>query len=146
MKKTLWFDMDGTLADTLRARPFWTLSDEEWVETVRTARGMVNLSALARLLRKAQRNGYEVGIVSWLPKSETLREETVNAKREWLARHLPSVKWDAVDIIRNGAPKWEGREGFLFDDNKKNRHDWNKHNGEGTAYNYDEILGVLRRI
>lgn len=143
----LWFDLDGTLADTLNgSKPWYEISDEEWVEIVRNAKGMINLSALARLLHKAQKNGYTIGIISWLPKTRTKENETIEAKREWLAKRLPSVKWDTIEIVPNGTAKWEGRNGYLFDDNKKNRREWNKHNGNGTAFNYDEILTVLKAL
>jgi len=143
----LWFDLDGTLADTLRnEKPWYEISDEEWVEIVKSAKGMVNLSALARLLHRAQKNGHTIGVVSWLPKTRTKEAETIEAKREWLAKRLPSVKWDAIDIVPNGTAKWDGRNGFLFDDNKKNRREWDKHNGNGTAFNYTEILVILKEL
>lgn len=143
----LWFDLDGTLADTLRGeKPWYEISDEEWVEIVRTAKGMINLSALARLLHKAQRNGHTIGIISWLPKTRTKEVETVEAKLEWLATRLPSVEWDKIEIVPNGTEKWNGRSGYLFDDNKKNRREWGKHNGDGTAFNYNEILTVLKEL
>lgn len=135
----IWFDMDGTLADTLK--DWWTLTDEQWIERVLTAPGMVNLSVLARLLHRAQRNGHEVGILSWLPKSGDPR--VVEAKKAWLAKRLPSVEWDTVDIIPNGQAKWIGHEGILFDDNKTNREQWNRYYGSG-AYDEKEMLAVLR--
>ena len=136
----IWFDMDGTLADTLNG--WWTLTDEQWIERVKTARGMLNLSALARLLHRAQKNGHEVGIISWLPKSNN--QAVAEAKKIWLAKRLPSVNWDTIEIIPNGHPKWEGHDGILFDDNRKNRDEWNEHNG--NAHNWDEILTVLKTL
>ena len=137
---TLWFDLDGTLADTL-AR-WWELDDEQWIERVRTAKGMINLATFARLARKAQAKGYKLGICSWLTKTNDKR--IADAKKEWLKKRLPSIEWDNIDIIANKEPKWLNRDGILFDDNKKNRADWEEHNG--TAYNYDEILTVLKAI
>lgn len=137
---TLWFDMDGTLADTMSE--WWTLSDEQWIERVRNAKGMINLSAFAKLIRKAQRNGYKIGICSWLPKSNN--EKVIEAKKFWLNNRLPSVQWDFIDIVPNGEPKWLNHNGILFDDNKRNRKEWTEHNG--IAYNYNEILETLKTI
>ena len=136
----IWFDMDGTLADTLKG--WWALTDEQWIERVKTAKGIVNLSVVARLIHKAQANGHKVGIISWLPKSGN--QEVVSAKRYWLSKRLPSVQWDTIDIIPNGVPKWEGHNGILFDDNCKNREAWNEHNGNG--YSERDIIAVLKAL
>lgn len=137
---TLWFDLDGTLADTLTR--WWELDDEQWIERVRTAKGMINLSTFARLINKAQAKGYKLGVCSWLTKTNDKR--VAIAKKEWLKKRLPSVKWDNIDIIANGEPKWFNRNGILFDDNKNNRAEWIEHNG--IAYNYNEILDILKKI
>ena len=98
----IWFDMDGTLADTLK--DWWALTDEQWIERVRTAKGIVNLSVVARLIHKAQANGHKVGIISWLPKSgnqevvEAIKtQETIIIKT---AQSIGNGWTDAIDKLK----------------------------------------------
>ena len=143
MERKIWFDMDGTLCSLYEV--------EGWLDMLRAydptpyavAKPLVNMSALARLLHKAQRLGYEVGIISWLSKCSTVEYDmaVTEVKVEWLRSHLPSVEWDEVKIVAYGTPKHELCEGWLFDDEEHNRNAW----GEG-AYEPSEIMDFLRGL
>lgn len=143
MKKEIWFDMDGTLAD-LYSTDNWLDKLNNYNETpYRDAKPLLNLQALARVLNNLQAKGWKVNIVSWLSKSSTPEYgyKVTLVKRAWLAKHLASVKFDKVDIIDYGMPKHIDREGILFDDEEKNRLGW----GEG-AYDVNDIIGVLKAL
>ena len=137
------FDMDGTIANLYDV--------EGWLEDLRAynprpyaeARPLVNMSRLARLIHRAQRLGYKVNIISWLSKCSTADydEAVTNAKIEWLAKHLPSVKWDNITIVAYGTPKSTCGCGVLFDDEEQNRTEW----GEG-AYTEKEIFEILKGL
>ena len=143
MERKIWFDMDGTIANRYGVNG--------WLEMLRAydptpyaqAVPMVNMSALARLLHKAQRMGYEVGVISWLSKTSDMAYDmaVTQAKIEWLENHLPSVEWNDIFIVPYGTPKHELCSGILFDDEKHNRDMW----GEG-AYEPSEILNFLRGL
>lgn len=143
MEKKIWFDMDGTIADLY--------SDPEWLSKLRAsnpepyvnAQPLVRMQSLARVLNRLQREGYEIGIISWLSKggSDEYGEAVAEAKREWLAKHLASVKFDHIDIVAYGTPKQNGRHGILFDDEQRNREAW----GEG-AHDVQNIIEVLRAL
>lgn len=143
MVKKIWFDMDGTLCSLYEV--------EGWLDMLRAydptpyqmAKPMINMSALARLLHKAQRLGYEVGIISWLSKTSTAEYDmaVTEVKVEWLRSHLPSVEWNEIKIVAYGTPKHELCEGWLFDDEEHNRQAW----GEG-AYEPSEIMEMLRGL
>lgn len=140
---TIWFDMDGTIANLYAVNG--------WLEMLRScnpapyesARPLVNMNSLARVLNRLQRKGYKIGVVSWLSKESTAEysEAVAEAKRRWLAKHLASVRFDYIDIIEYGTPKQNGRNGILFDDEKPNRENWN-----GIAYDVDDIISVLRAL
>ena len=69
MEKKICFDLDGTLAD-LYAVDNWLNMLRAYDPTPYTqAEPMLNMSAFARLLHKAQRLGYEIVIISWLSKT-----------------------------------------------------------------------------
>ena len=146
MTKAIYFDMDGTIANLYGV--------EDWLPKLRAldpspyyeAAPLLKLSTLARRLNKLQRNGYKIGIVSWLSKApHPLYDEAVTeAKVAWLNRHLPSVAWDEIHIVAYGTPKQEVvdmPEGILFDDEEKNRKDWT-----GNAYDVQNILEVLKGL
>jgi 5'(3')-deoxyribonucleotidase len=101
------------------------------------------MQPLARILNRLQREGYEIGIVSWLSKTSTAEydEAVTAAKLEWLSTHLASVKFNHIDIIAYGTPKQIGRDGILFDDEIGNREAWT-----GKAFTEKDIMEVLKAL
>ena len=104
------------------------------------------MSALAKILNNLQRNGYTLGVVSWLAKNSTEEydERVKQAKQEWLNAHLPSVQFDEIHIVPYGTPKETVVNfpmGYLFDDEEPNRKNW-----KGDAYDVNDILGILKEI
>lgn len=141
--KEIWFDMDGTIANFYGVEHWLDYLIAEDSTPYRQARPLVNMSSLARLLNKLQREGYKLGIVSWLSKcgSESFNAEVTSVKIEWLETHLKSVHFDSIDILTYGTPKQIGRNGILFDDEKPNRDNWN-----GVAYDVDNIIEILKSL
>lgn len=143
------FDMDGTIADLYGV--------ENWLQSLRdfdatpyaTARPLVNMSALARLIHRAQRNGNTVVVVSWLSKVSTPAYDMAveTAKREWLKRHLPSVDFDELHFTAYGVPKEDYTDGtaILFDDNADIRRDFTA-KGNNRAFTPSEIFATLRAL
>lgn len=143
MTKAINFDMDGTLCDFYGVNNWLDYLKQSDATPYTIAKPRLNLSALARRLNALQRNGYEINIISWLAKNSTadFDEKVTQAKKQWLAEHLPSVNWDNVTITTYGINKSTLGNGILFDDEESNRKMW----GEG-AYDVDNILGVLKEI
>lgn len=146
MTKAIYFDMDGTIAD------FYSV--EGWLDMLRAydptpyeiAKPLLRLSTLARLLNKLQKNGYTIGVVSWLSKepNPTFDRQVINAKLEWLEVHMPSVEWDEIKIVPHGMPKQKVVDnpfGILFDDEIQNRENWS-----GTAYDVHNIIEILKSL
>lgn len=143
---TIYFDMDGTIAN-LYAVEGW-LDDLEAYRTrpYEEARVMHNMSVLARLLNQAQRNGHRLAIISWLSKSGTAdyNRKVEKVKRKWLKKHLKSVQFDEIHIVTYGTPKSSVAKsmGILFDDEERNRNEWNK----GNAFPPEKIFEILKEI
>lgn len=145
---SIYFDMDGTIANLYAV--------EDWLPKLRAydpspyeeAAPMLRLCHLARMLNKLQKMGYTIGIVSWLSKDPDpiYGEAVAAAKREWLAKHLPSVIWNEITIIPYGTPKSTAVSsiGILFDDEQPNRTEWE--NNHGKAFSEKEIFEVLRSL
>lgn len=145
MNKAIYFDMDGTIANLYGV--------ENWLDYLiardpfpyENAKPLLNLSHLARKLNILRREGWKLGIVSWLSKEDNYEynELVTKTKMKWLKKHLASVVFDEIKIVSYGTPKSEVVEeiGILFDDEKPNREEWNS--AGGHAYNVHNILEVL---
>lgn len=149
-KGTIYFDMDGTIAD-FYGQPQW-LADLENFSTrpYQQARPLINMSALAKRLNNLQRNGFRIGIISWLSKSGTPAYNALvtAVKLKWLAEHLGSVQFDEIHIVAYGTPKSQVAQnvGILFDDEERNRLEW-EGNGQAYApYEIFDVLEVLKKI
>lgn len=146
MEKKIYFDCDGTFVDLYGV--------ENWLDYLinsnpypyMVAKPLVNLSHMARLIHKAQKEGYKVGIISWLSKSGSEEYDRIVtiAKNEWLKKHLPSVTFDEIHIVKYGTSKASLGKGILFDDEEKNRKEWEEKSGE--AYDVTDMLLTLRNI
>lgn len=148
MTKTIYFDMDGTIANLYAV--------ENWLPKLRAydptpymdAVPLLRLSTLARRLNTLRRKGYRIGIVSWLSKCSTpaYDAKVTAAKYAWLEKHLPSVYFDNIRIVPYGTPKSTLADdlGILFDDEAPNRAEWE--NAGGTAYGVENILEVLASL
>lgn len=144
--KAIYFDMDGTIANLYEVSGWLEDIQARNTRPYEQAKVMLHMATLARLLNKLQREGYIIGIVSWLAKNSTqeYNERIAQAKINWLHKHLPSVHWNEVHIVDYGTPKQtvvQYSKGILFDDEEPNRKNWT-----GTAYDVDNIIEVLKGL
>ena len=146
MARTIFFDMDGTIADLYGV--------EDWLDFLiasdslpyEIAKPLIRLSSLARILHRLQDEGYRVGIISWLSKNSTpdYDAKVTEAKKNWLKTHLPSVEFDEINIVPYGTAKEKfakTEKDILFDDEEKNRQNWT-----GEAFGVENILEILRGL
>lgn len=144
MASTIWFDMDGTIADLYAVDGWLDYLQKEDTYPYDNAAVMVHMSTFARFLHKAQKNGYKIGIISWTSKNGTdiYNGAVALSKMVWLHKHLPSVAWDSIKIVPYGTNKRETcGDGILFDDEEKNRKQWGK-----NAYEPIMIMKVLKNL
>ena len=145
MNKAIYFDLDGTIADLYGVEGWLDDLIAENTRPYAEAKPLLNLSLLARYIHKAQKMGYIVGVISWLSKSGTpeYNKAVTEVKKEWLAKHLPSVEWDEIHIVEYGTPKSTCRTcpGILFDDEERNLKEW----GAGAVI-ASSLLEVLRNL
>lgn len=146
MTKAIYFDMDGTIANLYGVENWLEMLINEDSTPYTNAKPLVRLCTLARLLNRLQKEGWHIGVVSWLAKngSDEYNEDVTNAKIEWLNKHMASVKWNEIKIVKYGTPKEKivnKPMGILFDDEKQNRKNW-----KGVAYDERKILEVLKAV
>ena len=138
------FDMDGTIANFYGVAGWLESIKAESVKPYAEAEALFNFSVFARYLNKAQRNGHEIIIISWTARngSENYNKAVAEAKKAWLAKHLPSVNWDEINIVEYGYNKAnfaKSNNDVLFDDEKPNRDNWT-----GKAYSPEKIFEILK--
>ena len=146
MRKEIWFDMDGTIADLYGVEGWLEDLMNENTRPYEVAGVLMNMQALARVLNRLIKRGYSIGIVSWTAKSgsEEYNKRIAEVKKEWLKKHLASVKFEEIKILKYGSPKWKvakDEKAILFDDEERNRKEW-----KGIAYNVENIMEVLKGV
>ena len=140
------FDMDGTIANLYGVENWLTYLMAEDVKPYAEAKVLHNMSRLARLLNKAQRNGNKLVIISWTSKngSAEYNKAVAEVKKAWLTKHLPSVRWDEINVVAYGYNKAnfaKSADDVLFDDEEPNRNAWT-----GKAYTERQIFEVLATL
>lgn len=141
---TIWFDMDGTIADLYAVENWLSYLLAEETFPYENAMPMMRFSSLARRLNKIQSKGYKLGVISWGSKtaSSAYLAEIQTAKMKWLKKHLASVHFDEIEIVPYGTPKSNFRKSdsdILFDDEERNRIEW----GE-ESFSPDRIMEILK--
>ena len=142
---TIGLDMDGTMADLYGV--------ENWLPMLRAydptpyaiAKPIPRMATLARLLNNRQRSGYRIAVISALSKESTAEYDAavMEAKRVWLAKHLPSVHFDEIRFVPYTYAKNDANQGadILFDDEDRHLTAWT-----GTAINAKNLIEGLKTI
>ncbi len=141
---TINFDMDGTLVDLYGVQDWLPRLRAEDETPYLQAKPLCRLNYFARLVNQLQKQGYKIAIISWLAKegTQTYNDAVINAKVKWLAKHLPSVHWDRITLVKYGTPKQifaYNEQDILFDDNRHVRKEW-----RGIAYDEKNMLPILQ--
>lgn len=146
--KQINFDMDGTLAGFYDVENWLDYLLREKTKPYRVAKPLVNMRQLGQEIRRLQNLGYSVGIISWGSKGarDIYNQKIRRAKLNWLYEHLGSVTFDYVSIVPYGTSKSTLGHGILFDDEERNRDEWNAAGAENMAYDVGNIIEVLKGI
>lgn len=143
---TVFFDMDGTIADLYGVNGWLDDLIANNPRPYAIAKPLMNMSALAKKLNALQRNGYKVGVISWLSKVPNAEYDRIvtETKIKWLQKHLKSVQFDEIHIVPYGTPKSifaDTDVDILFDDEAPNRKEWGI-----NAYDVNNIMGILGEL
>ena len=145
---TIYFDMDGTIADLYNV--------DNWLPKLRAenpspyveAMPLIDVAAMAELLAELQHIGYRLGIISWTSKngSVSYNKAVRRAKLEWLVGCFPEIEFDEIHIVKYGTRKdyiAKDKNGIIFDDDERVRAKWR---GEAINPNTDDIIETLKHI
>ena len=141
----IWFDMDGTIADLYGVDNWLEMLINRDATPYAIAKPLINLSLLARLMNKAQKNGYEICVVTALAKDSTKEydEKVIEAKKMWLGTHLKSVKFNEIRFVPYTFVKNDVNTGndILFDDEERHLTAWT-----GKAVHATKIIETLKAL
>ena len=120
--KTIYFDMDGTLAGLFYVKDFSKKLANGDMSPYLDAQPLYNVEEMANVISQLQERGYKIGIISYVSKTP---REARKAKKEWLKRYFPFAT--EIHIIQEYTTKYKvakDKNGILVDDAKKNRDAW----------------------
>lgn len=120
--KTIYFDMDGTLAGLFFVKDFSKKLANRDMSPYLDAQPLYNVEEMANVISQLQERGYQIGIISYVSKTP---REARKAKKEWLKRYFPFAT--EIHIIQEYTTKYKvakDKNGILVDDAKKNRDAW----------------------
>lgn len=148
MIKEICFDLDGTIANFYGVKNWLEYLENFDTTPYEIAKPLINMNSLARAIHKVQTLGYSIKVISWTSKSGTdeYNERVAEVKRKWLAKHLGSVDFAEICIVPYGVAKSGFGGGILFDDEERNRTEWENANAENIACDVSEILATLRSL
>jgi len=145
--KRIAFDMDGTIAD-LYGTNGWLDSLIKHKPIFDRLQPMLNMLELNSILKKLMAKGYEVMIITWLPKKATkaYKLQCRKEKKEWLQEFLPEVK--IIHAVQYGTDKHRVTKNLddclLFDDIQEIRNKWEKFGG--VAKDQTQIMETLEGL
>lgn len=144
--RSIYFDMDGTLADFYNVKDWLRDLENENTKPYKQAKSLVPKKDFQLMIRKLQKKGFRICIVSWLSKtgSELFHKKIIREKLLWLKNNYPTIQWNEIKIVKYGTPKSTvvKENGILFDDEKRNREEW----GLEKSYNVENIMEVLGKF
>ena len=145
---TIYFDMDGTIADLYNV--------ENWLPKLRAenpspyveAEAMVDTGELQLYLSILQNRGCKLGVISWLSKgsSKSYDKMVRQAKKNWLRKNLPEITFDETHFVKYGTRKdyiAKDKDGILFDDSEEVRNNWR---GIAVNPNTEDIIEFLKKV
>lgn len=145
---TIYFDMDGTLADLYGVDNWLPKLRAENATPYVEAEPLVDLGEMEQLLAELQYIGYTLGVISWTSKggSAEYNKAVRKAKLEWLAGCFPEIEFDEIHVVKYGTRKdyiAKDKYGIIFDDDERVREKWR---GEAINPNYEDIIESLKKL
>lgn len=141
----IWLDMDGTIANLYAVKDWLPMLRAYDPTPYASAKPLVNMSLLARLLNSRQREGFKICIISALSKESTSEYDIAvkQAKTQWLKQHLPSVNFDEIKFVPYTYEKNQVNEGedVLFDDEQRHLTAWT-----GIAFHANNLIVGLKAL
>lgn len=126
--KTLYFDMDGTIADLYNVDGWLKDLRDFKTRPYKEAQPIYDMEQLNELLYRFKEEGYDIEVITWAAKEcdEEYLKAIHNTKADWLNKY--GFPYDRMHTINYGVSKSSRarKRGILIDDNKLVRQEWSK--------------------
>ena len=129
VKKTLVFDMDGTIADLYGVKDWLTDLESENTRPYEIAEPIYDTLKLNNILEMLKGQGWQIVVTTWLAKGSTKEYDNRvrKAKIKWLKAH--KFPYDEIHLVKYGTTKanctrTKGGYQVLVDDNENVRKGW----------------------
>lgn len=149
MKRAIYFDMDGTIAD-LYNYPNWLekLRNSD-VSPYAEALPLVDMDALNELMEKFIALGFVIGVISWsaMNGSKEYNKATRTAKKRWIKDNLPCVS--EFHVVKYGTSKHtvaKIKGSILVDDNADVRKAWENYTEENYTIDASDTVKMLETL
>ena len=143
--KSIWFDMDGTIAELYKVEGWLSaLRSNDWSVYSKCA-PRHNYQRINMAIEALIANGWQVGVITWASKGIGWGDdlnEIANEKFNWLCRFFPALADGHFACIPYGYSKADLLEekydtydvAYLVDDNKEVRQEWRSHSCEYVKF------------
>lgn len=152
MKRTLVFDMDGTIADLYGVDNWLEMLLNEDATPYKIAKPLYDMVALNEVVTALKKRGWYIVVTTWLAKGSTKAYDRLvrEAKIEWLEEM--NFPYDEIHLVKYGTTKanctrHHGGFQILVDDNEKVRKGWNLGNVIDANHNIlKELIALLQAV
>ena len=151
MTTTIFFDMDGTIADLYNTDNWLDLLLNETAGLFRNLKVMHDKRKLQSIINRLQARGYEVEIITWTPKdvSQDYIKVVEQEKKEWIAEHFPMI--ETIHCLGYGVPKQHAeykrsKLQILVDDNKEVLEMWETPKQRKTIVADNNLIARLETL
>lgn len=123
-KKTVYFDMDGTLAGLFFVKGFSEMLNEGDMTPYVVARPLYDTAEMDAVIKGLISKGYDIGIISYVDIKNF--DPAAAAKKEWLNKYFPYATPEKIHITTKTTSKasYYTEGDVLVDDAKANREAW----------------------
>ena len=151
MNKTIYFDMDGTVADLYNSIGWLDKVENQETGAFVNLAPMVDMEELGNVCKNLQAQGWTIGVITWLPMraSELYETECSEEKHLWISKHMPYVQemyCQSYGTPKQYAPKHNSDIMVLVDDNKEVRQMWENNRNRLTIDATKNIIEELKRF
>lgn len=152
MEKTIFFDLDGTIADLYGVSDWLAKLRAEDDSPYREANPLFPPYDIYLLLESMKSLGVRTGVISWGSKhaSKEYNRSIRRAKIDWLKEMGLLDSFDEVHVVKYGTPKHQvikkERRGILIDDNEDIRAEWEQAGGLAIDPMNEDEMNALEEI